>query len=219
MVGEPAPTVYFVLSTFLTPAYATTNNEDQSNVFHTYHHELYHTELTLPLFALGGNNKLFGLSSPDQIHGADGNDTIYGGRGSDYLEGSGGNDTLIGGDGNDYVDGEGGDDLLYGGDGNDTLFVGNGNDTLFVQYGDQLIGGAGNDTFVFDYRFQPLLDILSHQTPRIWDFEIGDKLKYILPGSQEQYKDFLQNNIPNTFMVGNGNNHNFSYSDVIIEYL
>jgi len=75
------------------------------------------------------------------IEGGAGDDTLIGGRGDDFLYGEEGNDFLFGGPGNDYLD---------GGDGNDTLNGGADDSDTPVGDDDSLIGGSGNDTYVFD---------------------------------------------------------------------
>ncbi|MEZ0306603.1 MAG: calcium-binding protein, partial [Ramlibacter sp.] len=79
-------------------------------------------------------NTVNGTSGDDSLDGTAGQDTIYGFGGSDTLEGYTGNDALDGGDGTDF---------LYAGAGDDTLAGGGG-------AGNNLFGGEGTDTAVFD---------------------------------------------------------------------
>ena len=123
-----------------------------------------------------GNDTVHASSLGDNILGGDGNDTLYGGRLDDWLFGGEGNDHLdsgaqgggLGGDGN-YLDGGAGDDQLFGREGSDWLEGGAGADILRGGdggdilsggtdkfdangnwlAGDQLYGGAGDDTYLF----------------------------------------------------------------------
>ncbi|MEH1832245.1 MAG: DVUA0089 family protein [Nostoc sp.] len=83
----------------------------------------------------------------------------FGTTGSETINGTSRNDTLDGNFGNDILNGLNGNDSLQGGPGNDVLNGGSGNDTLIgvwpgsplppgVGETDNLIGGAGADTFV-----------------------------------------------------------------------
>lgn len=66
--------------------------------------------------------------------------------GSDYIVGfASTGDTILGLDGWDTLSGLGGDDLLDGGSGTDSLDGGAGSDELVD--GEQMLGGAGNDTY------------------------------------------------------------------------
>lgn len=99
-----------------------------------------------------------GGAGDDLITGSDLNDQIWGSSGHDLLGGSNGNDLLDSGAGNDALFGGLDNDSLYGGAGNDGLHGGHGNDWLNGHGGtfnerDELIGGAGADTFVLgDYQ-------------------------------------------------------------------
>ena len=123
----------------------------------------------------GGNDAIFGGSGDDILVGGDGNDVIAGGAGNDLIDvGSGNNiadggagfDNIFGGDGNDILSGGADNDEVYGGDGDDILTGGAGVDYVqgdgstagdetvdgnifLVTSDDVLIGGEGNDTFVF----------------------------------------------------------------------
>lgn len=133
-------------------------------------------EVAATIDAGGGNDTVHGGNLGNNIFGGDGNDTLYGGRLDDWLLGGDGNDRLdagaqnggLGGDGN-YLDGGAGDDQLFGREGSDWLEGGAGADVLrggdgddimtggLDKYdangvrlaGDQLYGGAGNDTYLF----------------------------------------------------------------------
>ena len=102
-----------------------------------------------------GNDDIFGYYEDDVfdgglgndvIKGYGGNDTLLGGGGVDALYGNDGNDYLIGGEGGDTLRGGGGDDILHGGKGGTGFF----DDTSTVGTDDTLIGGAGNDTYLFE---------------------------------------------------------------------
>ncbi|WOS66957.1 MULTISPECIES: calcium-binding protein [Sinorhizobium] len=111
-----------------------------------------------------GSNSLFGSNGDDVILDPTGNDWIDGGTGSDAISAGEGNDRVFGGVGNDHVFGDEGNDYLYGDNGrdkprilaatilgadNDKLY---GGDALFAGDGrDSLTGGAGHDTFVFQF--------------------------------------------------------------------
>ena len=122
-----------------------------------------------------GNDIGLGGAGNDSMAGGVGADTLYGGTGNDQLQGNLGDDGLAGGDGNDEVWGGLGGDVLNGGAGDDTLsgfmpgaagaagmtgvegidqlMGGNGNDLLILGHGDLAQGGAGNDTFNLDTRW------------------------------------------------------------------
>lgn len=122
----------------------------------------------------GAADTLSGNAGQDELHGGGGNDFLFGGdendeqkdvlvggTGSDFLFGGAGNDLLYGDRrdqndeydsmGNDSLFGEAGDDELYGGAGKDRLDGGADNDLLRGGKGvaDYLVGGAGNDTYIF----------------------------------------------------------------------
>ncbi|WP_091738117.1 calcium-binding protein [Phenylobacterium immobile] len=115
---------------------------------------------------------------PVSFAGTAGNDSFVGGGGLDTILGAGGDDTLAGGPGPDTLDGGEGSDRLYSGDipppysypyGNnpyslpiletgaefDVLRGGQGNDTLFAGYGDEVDGGADNDTLYISFMGAP----------------------------------------------------------------
>ncbi|MBF0120953.1 MAG: hypothetical protein HQK79_19155, partial [Desulfobacterales bacterium] len=84
------------------------------------------------IFALEGNDIVYGSNQNDLIDGGVGDDYIYSSRGHDKLKTGEGNDSLYGEDGNDVLDGGSGDDYLNGGKGDDIFIYGkgNGNDTI-----------------------------------------------------------------------------------------
>jgi Ca2+-binding RTX toxin-like protein len=101
-----------------------------------------------------GADALIGTASADKIMGLGGDDMIFGHGGNDDILGGGGRDMLFGDDGADRILGENGDDYINGGAGNDTVFGGNGDDWIVAEqgdgndiyYGDDMVGGSGNDT-------------------------------------------------------------------------
>jgi len=117
-----------------------------------------------------------GGAGNDWLIGSVANDILRGGDGDDMLDSRAGNDILYGGNGDDTLGGGDGNDILYGGNGEDYLDGGNGDDVLYPGApgigGDTLLGGAGNDRFVFDAQAKP------NATVFIMDF--GDS-----PGDQD----------------------------------
>jgi Ca2+-binding RTX toxin-like protein len=106
-----------------------------------------------------------GTSGADTLIGSSGDDTINGLGGNDILVGSGGGDTLDGGDGNDILF-SAEQSPTFGGDLNippvfdtgtevDTLLGGTGDDVLFAGYGDNVDGGAGQDTVFLSFLGAP----------------------------------------------------------------
>ena len=87
-----------------------------------------------------GNNTLSGHSGPDTLVAGAGDDSIVGG---DKDETGIGEDSIVAGAGNDIIFGRGGTDTILGGPGNDYIAPG------LNATGDSLIGGEGNDSFVF----------------------------------------------------------------------
>lgn len=101
------------------------------------------------IYALGGDDGVFGGEGRDTLYGGDGNDTVHGQGGDDYVDGGNGDDVLTGGSGNDILHGQNQNDILDGGAGNDNIYGGDGNDRLLGSTGnDRLLGGAGNDHLV-----------------------------------------------------------------------
>ena len=120
-----------------------------------------------------GNDIINTGDDDDSIIGGSGNDTINAGFDDDTVDGGTGDDLIEGGEGNDSIEGGEGDDLIFGGledpladlvsfpddepDGfgfqdlvpennGDELFGGAGNDTIFGQDDDDsLFGGTGSD--------------------------------------------------------------------------
>jgi Ca2+-binding RTX toxin-like protein len=122
------------------------------------------------IYALGGNDVIWGGNASDFIDGGDGNDEVHdgggagqpdhfiGGLGDDQLYAGQGNDWLQGGDGNDVLESAQDHDKLEGGAGDDVLVgdaaINPGNDFLDGGTGHDLIfGGDGNDTIVADGSF------------------------------------------------------------------
>ncbi|MES2433955.1 MAG: calcium-binding protein [Pseudomonadota bacterium] len=100
------------------------------------------------LFGGAGNDHLQGNLGDDGLAGGDGNDEIWGGLGSDVLNGGAGDDTLSG-----FVTGAAGAGGMTGAEGSDQLLGGDGNDLLVLGHGDIGQGGAGNDIFNLDTRW------------------------------------------------------------------
>jgi Ca2+-binding RTX toxin-like protein len=137
-----------------------------------------------------GNDSVLGQDGNDDIGGDAGNDTLRGGSGNDTLDGDAGNDRLAGDAGNDVMAGGAGADSLLGGagddtlsgfsagqsaasgatavDGSDTLLGGDGNDTIHLGHADVAQGGAGNDSFDVDLRWND-----GTTAARISDFTLG----------------------------------------------
>lgn len=126
------------------------------------------------LFGSNGYDVLFGDDGDDYIDGENYGDLIFGGDGNDWLVSSAGQDVLFGGTGDDvlisslameYVDGGDGNDIIVSrSDGGEPIARVDGGDVSLVvpslpnvQDGsgalsnDDLYGGAGNDTFVFEF--------------------------------------------------------------------
>ena len=177
------------------------------------------------LFGGAGSDALFGGIGADALSGGDGADILVGDEGDDALDGQAGDDRLFDGLGRDVVSGGEGDDWVsVANDADEDTFFGNaGVDVLDLSAADvgltidlanqtvagptaldrfagfeQIIGGAGDDTFqagadgmslaggggadVFDFSLVP--GMTPGQTMdffRITDFQAGDTLK--LPGN------------------------------------
>ncbi|MBI0134250.1 calcium-binding protein, partial [Snodgrassella sp. W8132] len=102
---------------------------------------------------------LYGTTGNDTITLKNGRAIIYGGNGNDTITTGDSNDVLNGGDGNDSLYAYGGDDLLDGGAGNDYL-----------------VGGEGNDTYVF---------AKGHGQDRIYDIKGTDTIQFTDVNSDE----------------------------------
>ena len=94
-----------------------------------------------------------GFSGDAQLLGLDGADTLTGGAGDDHLSGGAGDDVLVASEGDDVYDGGDGNDSLVGGDGDNIWEItgtnaGTLNGRAFVDV-ENLVGGAGNDEFIF----------------------------------------------------------------------
>jgi Ca2+-binding RTX toxin-like protein len=113
------------------------------------------------LWALEGDDRVFGSPFSEIILGNEGEDQLWGGGDSDRLLGGQGNDFLFGGALHDLLRGDLDSDRLWGDEGNDTLRGGQGNDTLQGGVGqdflvgdlglDMLMGGGDADTLVLRY--------------------------------------------------------------------
>ncbi|MEP4196742.1 MAG: tandem-95 repeat protein [Aliishimia sp.] len=134
------------------------------------------------VFALGGDDQIFGNLGDDEIFGGDGNDTLNGYTSSGFF--SGGNDTLYGEAGDDTLYGSGSDDLLFGGIGNDILLGNKGDDVLHGGEGrDILIGddpnstslaGVGNDEIHLEHGLNEVWGDHFNIDPLLWDGSLGD---------------------------------------------
>ena len=89
---------------------------------------------------------LFALSGDDTVYGTPGIDIIFAGSGDDVVKGDAGNDLLFGEEGDDTLNGDGGVDQISGGSGFDTISGGAGNDDLFGDSdNDDIYGDDGSD--------------------------------------------------------------------------
>ncbi|MBN7756652.1 M10 family metallopeptidase C-terminal domain-containing protein [Nitratireductor aquimarinus] len=86
-----------------------------------------------------------GLGDRDVVFAGAGDDDVMGGGGADMLYGDDGNDRILGENGNDFINGGAGRDAVFGGSGDDIIVAeqDDGDDTY---YGDDMVGGHGNDT-------------------------------------------------------------------------
>ena len=96
-------------------------------------------------YGTGGNDRLLGDATAENIDAQGGDDTVFGGGGDDRIRGGEGQDSLLGDAGDDTIYGDASNDWLVGGAGADALNGGAGDDTL--------TGGADADTFVFNDSF------------------------------------------------------------------
>ncbi|MCH9021961.1 MAG: hypothetical protein IID32_04280, partial [Planctomycetes bacterium] len=87
------------------------------------------------IFNAGGGH------NDDIIYALGGDDTLFGNNGDDILNGGGGDDEIHGGNHSDTLWGGTGDDVLYGDNHDDILVSGGGNDVM--------VGGHHDDTFQF----------------------------------------------------------------------
>lgn len=102
----------------------------------------YHVSYNSLIIGNDNDNIIYGADTATHWGGLD--DTVYGGLGGDTIYGLSGDDALFGEDGDDVLFGGKGADLLVGGDGDDLIYSGR----LYDGSSDELIGGAGHDTFV-----------------------------------------------------------------------
>jgi Ca2+-binding RTX toxin-like protein len=91
------------------------------------------------LYALSGNDSLYGSFASDYIEGGEGNDTLSSYGGEDALLGGAGNDSLYGGDDADELHAGDGTDALYGEGSGDDLWLDDANDTFTDSTGVNLI--------------------------------------------------------------------------------
>ncbi|HWV22527.1 MAG TPA: cadherin-like domain-containing protein, partial [Devosia sp.] len=113
-----------------------------------------------------GNDVIDGDEGDDALEGNEGNDVIAGGAGDDLIAGGAGDDEIIAGPGDDRITGDAGNDRIDGGEGRDTLDYSAFSAGIHLdlasgtassdEIGDdqfqnieQVIGGEGDDTFVF----------------------------------------------------------------------
>ncbi|MDB5319040.1 MAG: cya 2, partial [Phycisphaerales bacterium] len=91
-----------------------------------------------------GGDWLFGGGDSDQLFGGADNDYLDAGAGNDTAQGDTGNDVVHGGGNDDLVRGNAGIDQIYGDDGDDQLY-GDAGDAAGSVVGQKLWGGAGRD--------------------------------------------------------------------------
>ena len=101
-------------------------------------------------------NEMYALGGDDYLYGKGLSDILDGGAGNDYVAGGAGNDTLYGGEGNDNLYGGEGDDILSGGPGNDYLEGWSGVDTYRFSRGD------GSDSISASERGHPRVRCRDH---------------------------------------------------------
>lgn len=121
------------------------NTEDEDIVAPTPVAALAGTEGADALVGTADGDTIMGLGGRDVVFGHDGDDDIFGGDGADMLYGDDGDDRILGEDGNDFINAGAGDDTVFGGNGDD-LFVAEAGDGDDTYYGDDMVGGSGNDT-------------------------------------------------------------------------
>lgn len=101
------------------------------------------------VLAGAGNDNLFGDLGDDRLAGEDGDDALEGGSGADILAGGLGNDVISG-----FSSLGGANSEMSTSDGADQLFGGSGDDRVILGRGDSATGGAGDDVFEMDMRWQ-----------------------------------------------------------------
>lgn len=106
-----------------------------------------------PIFALAGNDIVYGNDYDNYIYGQEGNDWLYGKNGNDTLSGDEGDDYVDGGNGNDLIIGGIGNDILSGRNGNDTLNGGKGSDLIYGHDGDDIIRVSDRNLGDYDYNW------------------------------------------------------------------
>ncbi|HYH65139.1 MAG TPA: MBG domain-containing protein, partial [Urbifossiella sp.] len=77
--------------------------------------DLRNSPIPARVFAVGGNDTVYGTAQGDTISGGIGDDVLYGERGNDRIGGKAGNDTIRGGANDDELYGDAGEDDIDGG--------------------------------------------------------------------------------------------------------
>lgn len=122
-------------------------------------------------------NRLNGTNNGEYLYRSDQRDEIYGYGGDDFIDGWGGDDLLVGGRGNDFIAGGRGNDVIIG---SDPRYWNSGRGEY-----DDLVGGAGADTFVLGDRYEAYYKGNGYATIEDFNLYEGDKLR--LHGSASDY--------------------------------
>ena len=140
------------------------------------------------IFTTGTSN---GTSSADQY---------WGSSASEYFNGGGGDDVIWGADNDDILVGGSGADIIYGGDGDDWLYAGTGI-SASDSGRDRLIGGPGNDKYVFDTSstFAVIEDF------QYWDDEIYIDASAFGISSTDEIDEYY-NEVENLMIISIGGN-------------
>ena len=136
------------------------------------------------MWGYGGDDRMYGGEGTDVLKGMNGNDKLYGGEDGDYLEGGAGDDELYGEEGDDWFEGAEGNDKIKGGPGNDTMHGWTGNDNMSGGRGDDWFhGGPGNDILKGGAGADTFEFYLGDGADTIKDFSKGDKIHFsAVPG-------------------------------------
>ena len=105
------------------------------------------------IVGFAGDDVLIGEAGDDAISAAEGADFVDAGAGRDVVFAGAGDDQVFGGAGADFLHGEAGSDRIFGEAGNDWIMAGAGDDTVVAGAGDDVIVGEqgdGNDTYFGD---------------------------------------------------------------------
>ena len=78
------------------------------------------------VFALDGNDLVYGGGLSDQVYGGDDDDLLIAGAGRTLIDGGPNDDTLLGGVGNGLLTGGRGNDKIFGGTGSSVMYGGRG---------------------------------------------------------------------------------------------